>query len=211
MGITRSNMVGENGKKLAIKINTEDVSKFRKTSLCISSMNFLGGNFLYSFSFLLWCFYTCLSVILFTGGFLPQCMLGYTHPWADTPLGRHPTGQTPLGRQPPLCRHLLGRHPPGQTPSAQCMLGYTPLPSACWDTPPAQCMLRYTVPSACRDRHGYCCGRYASYWNAFLLNMHSYPLQVKSWIIFKSLYDCRTTVPIIPLYFLGWRGWGSVK
>ena len=40
--------------------------------------------------------------------------------------------------------------------------------SACWDTPlgrhlPAQCMLGYTpLPSACWDRHGYCCGRYAS-------------------------------------------------
>ena len=26
---------------------------------------------------------------------------------------------------------------------AKCMLGYIPLPSACWDTPPAQCMLGY--------------------------------------------------------------------
>ena len=34
------------------------------------------------------CFYTCLSVILFTGRgvCLPQCMLGYTPPWeADIP------------------------------------------------------------------------------------------------------------------------------
>ena len=29
-----------------------------------------------------------------------------------------------------------GAHPPGQTPPAQRMLGYTPLPNACWDTPP---------------------------------------------------------------------------
>ena len=76
-------------------------------------------------------------------GCLPQCMLGYT-PLADTPpLGRHPPG-----------RHPLGRHPP---------------PSACWDTPPAQCILGYTLlSSVCWDRHGYCCGRYASYRNAFL-------------------------------------------
>ena len=47
----------------------------------------------------------------------------------------------------------------------QCMLGYTP-PGR---HPPAQCMLGYTVPSACWDRHGYCCGWYASYWNAFFL------------------------------------------
>ena len=44
--------------------------------------------------------------------------------WADTSPGRH----TPLARHPP----------------AQCMLGYTPLPSACWDTHlSAQCMLGY--------------------------------------------------------------------
>ena len=42
-----------------------------------------------------------LSVILFTGGCLPQCMLGYHSPGADTPLGadtpqsRHPQEQTP--------------------------------------------------------------------------------------------------------------------
>ena len=47
-------------------------------------------------------------------------------------------GYTPLGRHP------LGRHPPGQT---------HPLPSACRDTRP--------MLSAC-------CGRYTSYWNAFL-------------------------------------------
>ena len=41
------------------------------------------------------CFYTCMSVILFTGGCLPQYMLGYTPqeqtpPRADTPRSRHP-------------------------------------------------------------------------------------------------------------------------
>ena len=64
-------------------------------------------------------FYTCLSVILFTEGGLPQCMLGYT-PY----LGRH---------LPPYCRHPRSRHPPRkQTPlkeqkprSTQCMLGDT--------------------------------------------------------------------------------------
>ena len=48
--------------------------------------------------------------------------------WADTSPGRH----TPLARHPP----------------AQCMLRYTPLPSACWDThPPAQCMLGCPLPT----------------------------------------------------------------
>ena len=45
-----------------------------------------------------------------------------------------------------------GKHPPGR---------HTPLPSSCWDT-------HTPLPSACLDRHGYCCRRYASYWNAFL-------------------------------------------
>ena len=98
---------------------------------------------------------------------------GKTPPWPDTPLGRHPKADTPLGRHP-LGRHPLSRHPPGQTP---------PWPDTPWadtpgQTPPcpvharihtplAQCILGYTVPSTCWDRHGYCCGWYASYWNAF--------------------------------------------
>ena len=49
-----------------------------------------------------------MSVILSTGGgCLPQCMLGYTHPQADTPLGRHP----PFGRHPPPRQTPPGRHP----------------------------------------------------------------------------------------------------
>ena len=66
--------------------------------------------------------YVFTGVCLSTGGCLP-----HTHPGpeADPPLGRH--------LPPP------GRHFP-----AQCMLGYTLPPSACWDThPPAQCMLGY--------------------------------------------------------------------
>ena len=40
------------------------------------------------------CFYTCLSVILFTGrGCLPQCMLGY------------PPEETPPGADPPSAEH----------------------------------------------------------------------------------------------------------
>ena len=53
------------------------------------------------------------SVILFTGGCLPQCMLGYTHP-----LGRHLPWVGPPGRHAPI---------PGQTPPGQ-----TPPHSACW-------------------------------------------------------------------------------
>ena len=95
------------------------------------------------------------SVILFTGGCLPQCMLGYTPPsQADTPAGQTPHGMTPPGR------HLQGRHPPGRhppgadTPPADTPPGRHPLPSACWDTHPlAQCMLGCTPPpSVCWDR-----------------------------------------------------------
>ena len=67
---------------------------------------------------------------------------------ADIPLGRHPLGRHPLSKHPPRvdtpwqplpCPVHAGIHPP-----AQCMLGYIPLPSACWDThTPAQCMLGY--------------------------------------------------------------------
>ena len=79
-------------------------------------------------------------------GCLPQCMLGYppleqTSPWgADTPSGsRHPREQTPLEQTAP----------PEQT-----------RPPSQLDPPPRS---RHPPP-----RDGHCCGRYASYWNAFL-------------------------------------------
>ena len=77
-----------------------------------------------------------------------------TPPYADlalqTPLGRHSWADTPPPQQRPSRADTLpGRHSPGRrpradtlcpvharihTPLAQCMLGYTPQPSACWDT-----------------------------------------------------------------------------
>ena len=75
------------------------------------------------------------------GGCLPQCMLGYP-PGSTPPRGPDiPPNHAPPGTRPP----------PDQTP--------TP-PGA--DTPPPQeadCSIRSTS------------GRYASYWNAFLLNI----------------------------------------
>ena len=67
--------------------------------------------------------------------------LADTPPWADTPLADHRLGQThsPPGRHP-RADSPLGRHPPDRHPPGQ-----TPLAD------------------------GYCSGRYASYWNAFLL------------------------------------------
>ena len=47
------------------------------------------------------------SVILLTGGCLPQCMLGY-----PLPRSRHP----PRARHPPLEQTPQTRHPPDQTP-----------------------------------------------------------------------------------------------
>ena len=59
----------------------------------------------------------------------------------------------------------LGRHQPGQTPPRQTPLGRHPL----WQTPPlADTPLGRQPPL----RDGYCSGRYASYWNAFLLKTH---------------------------------------
>ena len=81
------------------------------------------------------------SVILSTGGCLPQCMLGYHHPWEQTP----PQEQT----HPPRSRHP----PPEQTPPRS----KHPPPGA--HTPPPK------ADSSIRSMNG----RYASYWNAFLL------------------------------------------
>ena len=63
-----------------------------------------------------------LSVILFTGGCLPQCMLGYTPSGADTPWSRHPPGadipsqQTPLEQTPTPEQTPPGADTPEQTP-----------------------------------------------------------------------------------------------
>ena len=84
-----------------------------------------------------------LSVILFTGEYLPSACWD-THTPGQTPLVRQP----PPGRHPPWVDSPPARHPPSRHPPAQCMLGYTP--PAEWDT------------------HGYCWGWYACYWNAFL-------------------------------------------
>ena len=95
------------------------------------------------------CFHRCLSV--HGGGVFPHCMLGYT----PRTRGRHPRQQTPPQDQtpPPRTRHPLprcryplpwSRHTPELTPNP-------PPRSACWEI-------------------GATSGRYASYWNAYLLN-----------------------------------------
>ena len=105
------------------------------------------------------CFYSRVSVHRGAGGWgcLPQCMLGcppspipgadtqweQTPPGADTSQSRHPQSRHPPQADPPGSRHP----PREQTPPRS-----RHPPGA--DTPP---------------RYGHCCGRYASYWNAFLL------------------------------------------
>ena len=134
------------------------------------------------------CFYTYLSVILFTRGSTlagtpwtrytpwagtpprtryiptrPGAPLGWVHPpRPGTPPGRYihlgpgtPLAgtPTPLGRYTPQSWYTPGtRSPPGQV--------HLPFPPP----PPGQVPgTRYTPPA-----DGYCCGQYASYWNAFL-------------------------------------------
>ena len=98
-----------------------------------------------------------LSVILFTGGGLPQCMLGYA-PQEQTP----PTDQgTLLGADPPRTRHTPQEqtpHPGSRPPLDQAPPG------------PGTPGTRHPLPLA----DGYCCGRYVSYWNAFLLTTYFY-------------------------------------
>ena len=79
-----------------------------------------------------------LSVILFTGGCLPQCMVGY-HP---LPLSRHPPSRhTPPSRHPPLeqtptwSRHQLGAD---TTLQEQTPPWSRPAPSPRADTPQEQ-------------------------------------------------------------------------
>ena len=103
-------------------------------------------------------------------GCLPQCMLGYHPPGADTPWeqapsrSRHPPpGADTPGADTPQSRHPL-EATPKQTPPSRSRhpleVDMPPLADTPWEQipPPPQ-------------RYGHCCGRYASYWNAFLLHL----------------------------------------
>ena len=97
-------------------------------------------------------FYTCLSFCLQGGG------VSFSACWDTTPPGAG-TG-TPRDQAPPRTRHP---HPPDQAPprTRHPPEPGTPLldQASPWDQAPP--------PPGSRD--GYCCGRYASDWNAFLL------------------------------------------
>ena len=87
---------------------------------------------------------------------------GQVPPQAGTPPGRHPPqAGTPLqAGTPPPGRHPPGRHPPGRHPPRQA-----PPPGR---HPPG---IRSTL------------GRYASYWNAFLLDLSFCALELYNLII----------------------------
>ena len=91
-----------------------------------------------------------LSVILFRGG-VSQHVMGQTPPSPRKTPGRHPQEDRPAP----------GRHPEDPTPGRQTPQGRHQ------EDPPQEDRPR-------GSRHppadGYCCGRYASYWNAFLLH-----------------------------------------
>ena len=77
------------------------------------------------------CFYTCLSVILFTGGAYPIACWDTPPPGQAHPLGRYPPGRYPQVGTPPG-RYTTSRYTPSQAgipragapTSAQCVLGY---------------------------------------------------------------------------------------
>ena len=118
--------------------------------------------------------YVFTGVCLSTGGgwgCLPQCMLGYHTPPADTPWSRHPLGadtpqeqRTPGSRHPPWSRHPQGadtprsrlprpdtprtRHPEDQTPPQETPPCSRHPPRA--DTPLEQTPPRADTPSQIR-------------------------------------------------------------
>ena len=95
------------------------------------------------------CFYRRLSV--HRGGVSASVHAGIPHP---------PREQTPWEQTPPppgADTPLEADTPPEQTPP--------------WSRPPGADTPREQTPPRSRPapRYGHCCGRYASYWNAFLL------------------------------------------
>ena len=80
-----------------------------------------------------------------------------------------PWSDTPMGRHP-----LLGRHPPGRHTPAKCMLGFTPL-----------CAVHAGIRSTS--------GRYASYWNAFLLVILLMVMLIYLHPLVWEIYTCKQT------------------
>ena len=117
--------------------------------------------------------YVFTGICLSTWGVSAQCMLEYHAPRADTPPAQRPPEQAhPLEQTPPEQTPPGSRHPPEQTPPGADTLpgpdtprADTPWTTTPWTTAPPG-------PDPPPGRHGHCCGRYASYWNAFLFKIY---------------------------------------
>ena len=103
-----------------------------------------------------------------------------------TPVGHSVHGgvcHTPLA-DTPLGRHCPSRHPPGQTPS--------PLRSACWE-------IRSTS------------GRYASYWNAFLLSKDISRVSPVTSQLFHPSYRQNPLTPVRRKSLQSTKGFGPIS
>ena len=107
-------------------------------------------------------------VILFTGGGLPQCILGYHHPSPLEQTPQTPPEQTPPWEQiPPRNRRPLEQTAPFPLPRSR-----HPPPEQTHPPPPH----RRAICEEIRSTRG----RYASYWNAILFeNFVTWIVQVK--------------------------------
>ena len=89
-------------------------------------------------------------------------------PRADTPRADTPPEQTaPQSRNPPRANPPQSRHPQSRYPPQSRQPPQSRNPPQSRHSPRSRQPHRSRHPSP-RDSH--CCGRYASYWNAFLFN-----------------------------------------
>ena len=117
---------------------------------------------------------------------LLQCMLAYhTHTHTHTPWEQTP----PWSRHPPRADTPWSRPPRADTSGADPLGADTPLEQ----TPPP--------PEADNPpENGHCCGRYASYWNAFLLTIKG---QIFTLNLFIELFVVSHTLQVF--YFFTTR------
>ena len=106
------------------------------------------------------CFYTCLSVILFKGG---------VWSWGLVLGGAYSRGVGGI----PACLAFLQAHSQGRSLGGLAR-GRSPGPhprgklKGIWSRPTPKGEVEGDLVQAPLPPDGYCCGRYASYWNAFL-------------------------------------------
>ena len=116
------------------------------------------------------CFYRHLSVHRGGGGVCLSAWWDTTPPIADTPLGADtpPRADTPWSRHPPRSRHPPEADTPRSRPPQEQTHPHRADPLR--SRPPRSRHPPEQTPPQSRHppRYGHCCGRYASYWNAFL-------------------------------------------